>query len=428
LHIHLVQPGDTPEGVARHYRITPEELITCNELPHASFLLPGQCLAIPSQRPAPHGEDYRTYQVQAGDTLRSLAARLQIPYTWLALSNNLADPAQDSLQEGDILLLPESRRRNEDSQNARPIPGLLSLDPRGLPQTGTTHTSLYHACEGLCIDAAGRIRPPDQEPPDRTGNTLLLCTLDGSPYILPDVAKAILRSQHTQNRILDHLGGSLQSSNAGGVIFAWQSLRPEVERDYLDLVREAGRRLRPLGLITGLFLSGDSPLLRHTVALQRTAAEIDHFFYEPARHRTTDPDYFRSPPPPLIGVTDAEQSLKTIIHLLPPDKTWLVIRPQGVLTRRHTTVQTFSPHQALRLAYAHGTPLNRDASSGLLWYRLPGEGGMSVWLEDLYSLLSKWELLKQMNLQGLALWEVGAYFPEAWHYLHEQLTSDPDDR
>lgn len=46
-------------------------------------------------------------------------------------------------------------------------------------------------------------------------------------------------------------------------------------------------------------------------------------------------------------------------------------------------------------------------------------GGCFLWFENLWSFVCKLELLNQMNLQGLAMWEAGGYFPEVWSYLHE---------
>ena len=61
----------------------------------------------------------------------------------------------------------------------------------------------------------------------------LICTLDGAANILPDVGKAILRSESTQTRILEGLTAHVKTTGGDGVLFAWQGLRGESEVAYL---------------------------------------------------------------------------------------------------------------------------------------------------------------------------------------------------
>ena len=419
LHIHLIQPGDTLDSIASRYRVTPGVLSSCNDLPPAPFLLPGSALVIPSELHVEGTDGYLTYQAQEGDTPRSLAERWQIPLSWLSFCNSWFDA---SLRAGDVVLLPKTLSRE------KPALGLMSVDPLPLPGGGTVPLT-YRMVPGLRIDAAGRLTLPPSPPEDDETSVkrILIGTLDGAANILPDVGKAILRSESTQARILDALASQVKAAGGDGVLFAWQGLRGESEAAYLRFVREAARRLHPMGLSVGLHLSGGSPLLKRTAELAETAAMLDHVVYEPAASASSAPaDYYKSPPPPLFGDEDWRQALTQAGEVLPPAKLWAVLRPAAVAVRRGRVLQTLSPHAALQNAYSWGSPLQRDAS-GLLWFRsVCGEGGCSVWMEDLRSLLCKLDDLNELGWQGLALWEAGGYLPEAWTYLADMYTVHPD--
>ncbi|MGZ4032186.1 MAG: hypothetical protein ACXVDJ_07555, partial [Tumebacillaceae bacterium] len=291
----------------------------------------------------------------------------------------------------------------------------------------TPTPATYRAMSQLRVDAAGRVHFPAHSVPDSPAHAekhLLVCTLDGAPNILPDVARAILRSDHAQQRILDELASGVRSSGCHGVIFAWHELRVESEASYLEFVREAGRRLRPMGLSVGLHLTSDSPLLKRRRALEAVATSIDHCFFDPVPSRqatSENVDLIKQPPAPLVGVEDTRLLLHSLSERIPPAKTWLILHPTAVVRKREHTLHHISVKQAMHMAYAQGAPLVRDEGSGLVWFRTTsGEGVCSVWLEDLWSLTRKLGLLSDLHLQGIALWDTQTDFPAAWNYVYGQ--------
>ncbi|MFD2169238.1 LysM peptidoglycan-binding domain-containing protein [Tumebacillus lipolyticus] len=429
MHLYHVKPGDTLQSVAHQHRITTAALRAFNSLPQASYLLPGHALLIPSRLTASDLADdvdsgadsyatyvatdtdsYATYRVQAGDTLRSIGERFRVPLTWIALCNHLSDR---SLEAGELLLIPAS---SSQARGTKKKLGLLCLSPSRLPED-TSRPITFQGRSGLRVDAAGNLHLPAL--PDRQDGDeklLLLCSLDGAANILADVAKAILTSEEAQARLLDRLGTCLRLADAHGVIFDWQSVRREDEPAYLRFVKEAGRRLRPIGHRTGLLLFASSTCFRRASLLAELGRQIDLLLVEPVANSSAE-----SPPPPLIGTEDTRRALQTATATFPAEKTWLVLRPSAVFVQRGQAVQHLSQQQAIDVAYLHGSPLIRDEASELTWYRFPNiEEGHSVWLEDIQSFVRKLEILEQMKLQGIALWEVGGYFPDAWRYLYEQ--------
>ena len=65
--IHVVQPGETIFSIAAQYNISPQKIITDNELQNPNVLVPGQTLVILIPE--------IIHVVQPGETLESIAQR-----------------------------------------------------------------------------------------------------------------------------------------------------------------------------------------------------------------------------------------------------------------------------------------------------------------------------------------------------------------
>ncbi|WP_172844428.1 LysM peptidoglycan-binding domain-containing protein [Tumebacillus algifaecis] len=421
VHLYHTKAGDTLEGIAIRHRVTPDVLRICNGLPPSPFLLPGHTLLIPSQLTLTDKAGYQTYRVQEGDTLRSISERTGVPLTLISLSNGLGD---ELVSTGDILQIPDLQPRSTQPKKQL---GLFSMTPLPLP-TGAHCPLTYQGTHDLRIDAAGNLHlPPLATAREQTARQLFLCTLDGAPQILPDVAKAIVKSEEAKLRILDQLAMRLGPAGGDGIIFDWPAMRRENEVAYLQLVKEAGRRLRPMGYVVGLYLNASSPLCKRTSLLADVCRQLDHLFFEPI----TSDRKKRSLLSPLVGIEETRQAMQKAVECLPPEKIWLVLRPAAVYASQGRAVVKLAPHTAMQLAYEHGSPLMRDSATDLAWFRCPNrEGGHSVWFDDVKSFVGKLEMLEHMKLQGIALWEVGAYFPDAWQYLYEMYETrfEPDPR
>jgi lysozyme len=93
---YIVQPGDTLDSIAQQYGLDVTALETANGLSDSDFLQVGQTLNLP----AANGP----YTVKAGDTLTSVAQELGVSEDALAQANGLSDA--DVLQVGQVLTMP----------------------------------------------------------------------------------------------------------------------------------------------------------------------------------------------------------------------------------------------------------------------------------------------------------------------------------
>lgn len=97
---YTVQPGDTLFAIAARFGTTVDELATLNNLSPDALLLVGQALMVPAAAANPPN----VHIVQAGENLYRIALRYGITWQKLAQLNGITDPT--TLRVGQRLVLP----------------------------------------------------------------------------------------------------------------------------------------------------------------------------------------------------------------------------------------------------------------------------------------------------------------------------------
>lgn len=121
--IHTVQDGENLTIIAEQYGVTVEEILLVNNLSPDAILQVGQQLTIPGKQ----GDVVAAvYRVQAGDTIRSIAAAFNTSETAVLQSNRLIYPAYD-LAVGQTLFI-VSRTGTAEPQAATGTPHIVARD------------------------------------------------------------------------------------------------------------------------------------------------------------------------------------------------------------------------------------------------------------------------------------------------------------
>lgn len=93
---YVVQKGDTLKSIARYFGVTPRAIRRANHL-RSARIKPGERLKIPIKRGVVSSARSRcgaTYQVQAADTLHTIARRCHVSVQQLRRLNHLDDAAR----------------------------------------------------------------------------------------------------------------------------------------------------------------------------------------------------------------------------------------------------------------------------------------------------------------------------------------------
>ena len=146
--LHTVQPGESPERIARAHGVPLSLLLAQNGLRPACRLSPGQCLAVP--------QGAQVCTVRRGDTLERIAARTGAAVRALLQSN---PQLADGLSPGQVLALPPASRLGALAVHGRAAP---HTDLRTLRRVLPCLTYLSIPCGGA--DRAGRLSVPDVRP------------------------------------------------------------------------------------------------------------------------------------------------------------------------------------------------------------------------------------------------------------------------
>lgn len=104
--VHIVQPGENLFRIALRYGTTVDAIVHANSIVNPWFIYVGQRLTIPgsSGGTLPPGSPGKTYVVQPGDTLHSIAVRHNTTVQALVVANNLSSP--NLIYVGQIINVP----------------------------------------------------------------------------------------------------------------------------------------------------------------------------------------------------------------------------------------------------------------------------------------------------------------------------------
>ena len=104
---HVVNSGDTLEGVAQRYQVEPGMITEYkpNRLEQPYTLTPGQALVIPGGVPLPR-DTVITYRARPGDTLESVALKFDLDPDTILAANPAVDPAVGLVAGVDLRILP----------------------------------------------------------------------------------------------------------------------------------------------------------------------------------------------------------------------------------------------------------------------------------------------------------------------------------
>ena len=413
---HVVQAGETPWKIAQNFGVTHQNLLKANNLTSSSKLSPGQVLTIPA----------KTHTVQSGETIWQIATRYGVAVSSLMEENNIQDPAQ--VTEGTVLLIPSPKPVID--VNAYTITG-GETGGKQIHEVGKYLT--YSAYFAYTIKANGDLTGINdqaviQASKDSRVAPIMCITNFTSQSAGSDLAHSILTNREAENRLLANVIRIMRQKGYVGLNVDFENV-PQADRDaYNQFLQRTVDKLHSVGYFVSTALA---PKISGT---QKGLLYEAHDY--PAHGRIVDFvvlmtyewGYRKGPPQAISPINQIKRVLDYAVTVIPRHKIFLgfQIYARDWLVPHQTgqEAETFSQQEAIKRAVQHQARIQYDTASQSPYFRYTDANGRNheVWFEDARSAQAKFDLVNSYNLRGVSYWTLGYPFPQNWPLLNSNFS------
>ncbi|WP_449354771.1 LysM peptidoglycan-binding domain-containing protein [Virgibacillus natechei] len=424
MQIHVVEPGDTLYAIATTYNSTVDAISDANELDAPDNLVVGQAIVIPIIG--------NFYFVQPGDTLSSIAQRFGMSYQELAQVNNF--PVDNILPVGFQLYIPsQATREITSSAYIEPTSDTVSetLENAAMKNAAyLTYLNLfsYNVNRDGTLEAPpiGNLRQIADE--NNTSLMLVVTNLEEGEFSA-ELGHIILTVQAVQSTLLDNVINTATTEGFTDIHFDFEFLPAEDGEAYNNFLRTAKQRISE----AGLFMS--------TALAPKTSAEQEGAWYEAhdyAAHgeiadfvvlMTYEWGYSYGPPMAVSPIDQVRQVVEYALTEMPAEKILLGQNLYGYdwtlpYEEGGDAAEAISPQQAITRARQQNVAIEYDNTAQAPFYMYRDAQGSlhEVWFEDARSIQAKFDLIKELDLLGIAYWKLGLAFPQNWLLLQDNFT------
>ncbi len=415
--IHVVQAGETVDGIARRYGVSRERIISDNNLTDTQRLVVGQALLV--LQPA------ETYTVQAGDTLASIAARFGVSEIVLLQYNPslIGLPYLTAGQEIVIRFTEEKGREITVNGYAYPYIRLDVLE-QTLPYL--TYLTIF----GYSFTETGELIGIDDQPliglayQYRTAPVMLLTTYVEGENFSGAAVNQLFYNPQVQSHLLDNVVAVMKEKGYLGLDVDFEYVAPEDREGYLRFLENTVARMHENGFFVNVDLapkiSGDQPgLLYEAHDYPAIGALVDTVLI-----MTYEWGYTFGEPQAVAPINKVAEVVRYAVSVIPADKIlmgipnygydWILPFEQGV-----TRATAIGNPYAVEIASRYGARIEFDEKAQSPTFGYFDRNGLEhvVWFEDVRSIRAKYDLLDRYGLRGAGYWNVMRPFSQNWGFV-----------
>jgi spore germination protein len=418
LRIHVVRPGESIYSIAQQYRISPQKIISDNELSNPNQLVIGQTLVIL--------EEAVSHTVAPGESVYKIANQYGISVNELLTANpQITNPAL--LYPGQIITIPP---RTIDfgsiHVNGYAFPNInRDVLRKTLPYL--TFLSIF----SYQVNADGSLTGIPDEPLIQAARNagvaplMVITNIEEGGGFSSDIAHAVLTDSQAQDNLINNITTTLREKNYYGLDIDFEYIYPYDRESYNNFLRRVIETFRPLGysISTALApkISADQQGLLYEAHDYPVHGELaDHIIL-----MTYEWGYTYGPPMAVAPINQVRRVLNYAVTEIPPDKIMMGIPNYGydwtLPYTPGTAARTISNVGAVDLARRVGAEIHFDQTSQAPFFNYYAEDGRQheVWFEDARSILAKLSLANEFGLGGVSYWTIGSFFPQNWLILNE---------
>lgn len=416
MQIHVVRPGESVYTIARLYGVSPQKIISDNELTNPGQLVVGQTLVIL--------EENQSYTVRPGDSIYSIARRFnRRPADILKANPQVTNP--NSLMPGQVITIPpRTYNYGEILVNGYAFPNInLDVLSRTLPYLSFLSIFSYQ------VKPDGSLTTIPDEPLIRAARAanvapfMVISNIEEGKGFSSDIARSVLSSEDVQDTLINNVLRIMKEKNYYGLDIDFEYLYPEDREKYNAFLRKVVNRLRPLGysITTALApkTSADQAgLLYEAHDYPVHGALVDHVIL-----MTYEWGFTYSPPRAVAPVNEVRKVLNYAVTAIPREKILMGIPNYGynwtLPHKEGTAAQTTSNTGAVSLAQREGAFIQFDPVSQAPFFRYYDDSGRQheVWFQDARSIFALLNLVNEYRLGGISFWTIGRYSPQYYKVL-----------
>lgn len=413
LRIHVVRRGESIYSIARQYNVSPQKIISDNELSNPNQLVVGQTLVIL--------EGTRRHVVAPGQSLYSIAALYKVSVEELLEANpQITNPAQLSVGQT-IVIPPRTINFGSTEVNGYSFPN-IETDVLRKTLPNLTYLSIF----SHQVRSDGSLKNINDEPLIRAARAarvaplMVITNLGEEGGFNSDIAHAILTNQTAQNNLVNNVIRTLREKNYFGLDIDFEYIYPYDRESYNNFLRRMVNTLRPLGYTITTALApktsaGQVGKLYEAHDYPVHGALADHVIL-----MTYEFGYTYSAPMAVSPIPGIRRVLEYAVTAIPREKIFMGISNYGydwtLPYQPGTAARTVTNTGAVDLARRRGAVIQYDpvSQAPFFYYYDDRRRRHVVWFEDARSMLAKFTLANEFRLGGLSYWTIMKYFPQNW--------------
>lgn len=416
--IHVVQMGDTVWSIADQYGVSPQRIMSDNNIANPERLPLGQALLVLQPQ--------TVYTVRPGDTLTSIAA--QLGTTPLALVQNNPDLITDAgLRIGQTLTIQFSEeRRRTVTINGYAYP-YISRDILMHTLPYLTYLTIF----GYGFTEEGELIGIDDQPlinlayQFRTAPMMLLSSITEDGTFSGERASLLFNDLTLQNRVLDQVLAVMREKGYVGLDIDFEYINAADRDAFTRFVQNTAARMHAEGFIVNTDLAPKTSATQPGLLYEGHDYAAIGAASDTVLLMTYEWGYTYGPPMAVAPINLVRQVVEYAITEIPVNKILMGIPNYGYdwllpFERGITRATTIGNAYAAEMASRYSVPIEFDALAQSPWFNYWDAQGNQhvVWFEDVRSIQAKYDLIEEFGLLGGGYWNIMRPFAQNWAFVN----------